>query len=360
MLSYIIFAITTLFFLGLSLLTASRPNLSGDNAMGYGLGLAVLGLSFAVSGLALTLTILAKNGFQWVASDASLRSATVLLAWLCIAATTFFCAMFKWEWHSDDDNTYPQFLQWLALHHGQLWIPLLWLVTCFLSLGGSWQTTLVLITYKIPFFISLLISVVYSGGLVVGYFRDSARQALVKQAGEQEQQDRWRQQTLDFIATQTPNDPMIHLLIHTGQFQPTDVRQAAIAKVKAHPEWEAELLALLKHKQTYRQVYYFLDGNSVTNKKAFAEALNQSILWLAETIKTNIKESNNLQTWSFDSDGIDELCQAIDGQFQNKGVDFRSNVQQLSQALKTSPPDRFKDVRFNVTREVDTWLNQHK
>ncbi|WP_420149073.1 hypothetical protein [Spirosoma sp.] len=362
MIGFIAFIFTTLFLLGLALLTGTRPNLSGDNAMGYGLGLFFLGIGFALSSLALTLTILAKNGFQWVASDASLRTAMVLLTWLCIAATTFFCAIFKWEWSSNDDNTYPQFLHWLALWNGQLWIPLLWLLACFLSLSANLQTHLSPVTLKSSFFTAMAIGIVYCGGLVVGFLRDSARQADMKMASEREQADRWHQQTLNYIASQKPGDPIVHLLVHTNQSQKNDVRQAALAKVREHADAESELLELLNLPTTYyyREVYYYLDGNTVTRSEEFAQALNESIVRLAASISADITDSNNLQHWSFNSSGISQLLRAIDEQFLNTGVDFRPNILTLRKAFNTPPPDRFKDVQYDIVYDINTWLNQHK
>jgi hypothetical protein len=121
-----------------------------------------------------------------------------------------------------------------------------------------------------------------------------------------------------------------------------------------------ELLALLKDQYSYRDVYYFLEGNKVTHTKEFATALNESIPWLAETIKADITDSNNLQNWSFDMYQIENLLRAIDGQFLDKGVDFVPNITKLKDALNTTPPERFKGVRFNITGVVEAWLRKHK
>ncbi|MFD2572239.1 hypothetical protein ACFSUS_16475 [Spirosoma soli] len=356
MLGYIFFAITVLFYVGLALFTASKPSLVGENAMGYGLGLAFFGLGFAVSSLVLTITLITTGKVSWVANEAEWRTTIVLVAWLFVVLTTFFCAIFKWEWHSDADNTYPQFLHGLAVGHGLVWIPLLWLVACFLSLNTSWQANLSLIVLKSSFFAALAISGLYSGGLLLGYVRDSARQSEAEMARRKEQENQWHQQTLDFIASQKPEDSILGLLVHTNQFRENDIRQAALAKIKAHPDWEADILALLKNEHWYREVYTFLDGNRVTRSREFAEALNQSVARLAGDVVDNIQNSNNLQPWSFDSYGISELLRAIDEQFGEQGVDFRPNVRKLQQALKTTPPERFRDVTFNATHEVDAWL----
>ncbi|WP_040005779.1 hypothetical protein [Fibrisoma limi] len=360
MASVIFFLITLLFWLGLAMLTASKPTLVGENAMGYGLGLAFLGLGFALSSLALTLTLLIKGNFYWVANGTSGRTAVVLIAWLCVVVTTFFCAVFKWEWHSDDDLTYPQFLHTIAVWHGQIWMPLLWLATCLISLNAEWLTSLSLTTVRVPFFLGLLLSGLYCGGLLVGYERDSAARAQAELESMQQQQDQWHQQNLDYIASQTSKDPIINILSYTNRFQYEDVRQAALEKVKAHPDWEAQILALLDHERTAREVYYFLDGNEVTQKEAFAKALNESLLPLATSIAADIRDSNNLQNWSFDMYGIERVLRAIDEQFQDMGVDFYPNVYRLRQALATTPPERFKGVTFNVTQVIDRWLQSHK
>lgn len=354
-LGYIFFFITTLFYLGLAMLTASKPNLGGENAMGYGLGFFFLGVGFAISGLVLTIAIQSKNGFAWVTSDVGFRSLLVFATWLLVTLTTFFCATFKWEWPTD--TLYPSFLHWLGVHHGQLWIPLLWLIPCFVSLSATGQPAS---AYKLPFFASLLIGVIFTIGLLTGYFRESAQQAAAELATQKADQERWRQDDLKTIAAQQLHDPIYNLLGYTNRFQDADIREAALSKLKARPNWERELLEVLTNKDYYKQAYYFLDGNAVPHPGQFAEPLNQSLVWLAETIRKDIENSNNLQHWSFDSYGIERALRAIDEQFTNRGVDFYPTVQRLRAALNTTPPAQFKDVRFNITSVVDNWLANHK
>ncbi|QHV93980.1 hypothetical protein [Spirosoma endbachense] len=358
MFGYIFIFITFFFYIGLSMLTASKPSLSGDNAMGYGLALFFLGIGFSICSLILTIIINSTGGFDWVLGGGGKRTILVLLAWLFMALTTFFCALFKWEWHND--TVYPQFLHWISVRHGQIFIPLFWLVVCFFSLNSGWQSAVSPTVFKISFWVGWGIGALFSGGLLLGYLRDSAKLARIEMASRIEQEDRWHKEGLTFIASQKPEDPIFSLLNYSTRYQPEDTRNAALAKIKAHPAWEAELLALLSDKRSYREVYYFLDSNRVDHPELFVKPLNQSILWLSASIKADIKDSNNLQHWSFDSYGIERLLTAIDDQFQNQGVDFYPNVLGLKQALDTTPPERFKDVRFTVTGVVNDWLRKHK
>lgn len=357
--NYLFFFVTVLGYLGLALLTASKPSLSGDSAMGYGLGLAFWGLVFTVGSLALTISLLVKGQLNWVATEDSLRTLIVLVSWLFVVLATFFCAVFKWEWHNEL-NAYPEFLHWLAVRHGQLWIPLLWLAGCFLAFGQGTQPSVSPQIMKLTFYGGLLLSGIFSTALAVGYLREMGLEAEASLARQQERDDYWHQQVLNDIAAHKPTDPIVNILSQTTQVRPADTRAAALAKVKLHPNWEAEILELLKNKRTYREVYYFLDGNTVSHPEQFAGPLNESIPWLAQTIKENIQDSNNLQSWSFDMYQIDNLLRAIGGQFLNQGIDFGPNVRKLQQALHTTPPERFKDVRFDITYVVDQWVKNYR
>ncbi|GAB3945124.1 hypothetical protein GCM10028805_13700 [Spirosoma harenae] len=357
-LTYSFFVITALLYISLALLTPTKPMVGGDSSMGYGLGLVGLSVGFALSSLAVTIFIRAKGGFDWVAQETGTRTVLVFTFWFCMALTTFFGAIFKLEWHPA--SSYPQFLRWLALGYGQLWVPLLWLVVSWLSLRPEWQSAISVRAFSIPFWIGLSVSTLFAAGLVVGYVRDSAQRAEAEVATRIDDETRYHQQHLAEINAHKPGDSILSLLPFTTQYQADDVRQAALAKIKAHPDWEALLLDLLANPYYYREVYSFLGSNSVAHPDAFIQPLNQSLAQLSADIKTDIETSNNLQDWSFDSYGIDHMLQAIDRQFNEQIVTFYPSVIKLKQALSISPPERFNGVRFAVTDRVDTWLKAHK
>ncbi|GAB3800790.1 hypothetical protein GCM10028819_26790 [Spirosoma humi] len=358
LLAYILFAVTALFYTGLVLFTSAKPMVGGDASMGYGLGLVLLSLGFALSSLALTIIVRSKGGFDWVAQESGPRTALVFMFWLSMVLMAFFGTQFKLEWHSE--GGYPQILRWLALGYGQLWTPLLWLVVCFLSIHPAWQLIVSVRAFTIPFWIGLGVSVLFTAGLVVGYVRDSVQRAEAAAATQLDDEQRYHQQHLDEIAAHRPEDSILGLLPFTTQYQAEDVRQAALTKIKSHPDWEALLLGLLGNKYAYREVYSFLSSNPVAHPDAFIQPLNQSLAQLSSDIKVDIDGSNNLQNWSFDSYGIANLLQAIDSQFSGQIVTFYPNLIRLQQALNIPPPERFKGIQFTVTGEVDSWLKVHK
>lgn len=356
MLGYFFFGLTCLIVIGFTILNAPKPTLVGENAMGYGLGLAFFGLAFTISSLILTLCVGWKNGFDWVSNQSFNRNILVGLGWLCMAVTTFACAAFKWEWHGE----FPQFLRWLAKSNGQTWIPLLMLVPYFFLLNEQTRASVSPNVYKIPLIIGFALSAIISAGLLFGWLRISAQNQTAVLESRNEREIAIRNNHLQTIANHKITDNIIYLMALTGRFHDEDIRAAAVAKVKEKPDWEDKLIELLENKNYYAEAYTFLDGNKVEHPEKFLEPLNHSILHTADVVHNLIHDANNLQSWHFEPYNIDRLLRAIDEQFLNKGMDFRPAVLKLQEALKTTPPERFKDVRFEITPVVNDWLKKYK
>lgn len=355
MLGNILYGLTSLFYIGLVLFNFPKPVLTGDRAMGYGLGLFFLGAGFILTSLLLTIHLSWKNAFDWVGVSGGKFHLLIGAGWLSMAAATFFCAVFKWEWHGE----YPEYIHTMAKAQAEIWLPLLMLIPALLLLNMERQAGVAPAMVKIPMLVGFAVSVVISLGLLFGWFRDSARQQQAEIESVQRQNDEQHQQHLDYIAEQKPTDPIVNIMALTGRFHDQDVKDAAVAKVKSHPNWEAELLELLENPHYHTEAYTFLDGNKVDHPELFVDPLNRSIRRVASEIKDLIQDSNNLQDWHFEHFGIERLFRAIDEQFSAPGMDFRASVRALRAALDTPKPERFKNVRFTLTPVVDAWLKAH-
>ena len=348
-----------LFLSGLLWAAFVRFNASSSPAnLGY-VWLAVFSLlGFVAASLVLTILVLVQGGFGWVGPGTGLRVPAVLLAWLGVVVATGCCAWFKWDHRTN--TSYPGFVDGLAEYGGQWWIPLLWLVACFLALDPGRASGLPVGVARLPFWLALGLGTVYGVGLLTGYVRGSVRASRVEAIRYADEAYRNHQRTLKFIEKQGKGCPLLDLLVYTGRYHEEDVRQAALARIKARPDWEAQLLGLLQNRKTAYQVYTFLDGNRLDHPERLAAPLNESIARLAETIRAYIEESNNLQRWTFDHYNIDRMLRAINEQFADLGVDFYPNVLKLQQALNTPPPARFKGVRFDARHAVASWLKRHR
>ena len=208
--------------------------------------------------------------------------------------------------------------------------------------------------------IGFIVSFVINMGVLFGWFKISAQQQQAQIEYDQNREKRLHDENLAIIARHPPTDPILNIIVLTERFQADTVRTAAFAKIKEKSNWEKELLEYLDDENAYTLIYAFLDGNKVDKPEMFLEPLNRNILRHADTIEKHIKNASDLQDWHFENYAIDRLLSAIDEQFLNKGMDFRPAVLKLQEALKTTPPERFKDVRFEVTPVVNDWLKRHK
>jgi hypothetical protein len=353
MLSHLTWFAAAFFYLCLAAFSFSRPNLSGDNAMGYGLGLFFFGLCFAGGTLALAIVMLYKGRLDALLPDAPWRSMVVVGGALALVAATFFSALLRWEQHHAD---MPAYIYALAEARAAVWLPLLALAPSFFLLSEARRLAVPALAYQIPLALAIGLSFVICAGLLKGWFVAEARQQQARLEQIERRDIEQHERHLRDIEAFQPTDNLLNILSLTGRFHDEAVRTAAVAKVRSHPNWEGELLALLEDEYYYHYAYTFLDGNLVDHPELFAEPLRRSILLAAAEVRRTIKDANNLQSWSFDHLGIERLLRAIDEQFSSQGVDYRPALRELRQALDTPPPERFAKVRYTITPVIDRWL----
>lgn len=357
MLGYFFYGLTFIVTIAFAIFNASKPSLSGENAMGYGLGLAFWGLVFTISSLVLTIIVGRKNGFDWLPDQSGSRFLLVSIGWLCMAIAVFASAAFKWEWHVGE---FPEYLHSAAKVNGQAWIHLLMLVPYFFLLDAERRMAISPLVYKLPLILNFAISVFISVGVIWGYVLVSKKNETARIEQRNADEQRLHDDHMNRIVNHKPEDGMLNIIVFTGRYHDEDIRSAAVAKIKENPSWEAELIDLLSNEDFHTEAYTFIDGNKVDHPNLFLTPINNSIQRLANEIKGRIKDSNNLQDWHFDHFSIDRLLRAIDDQFSNQGMDFRPAVLKLQAALHTTPPERFKGIKFNASKVVDDWLKVHK
>lgn len=357
MITAICYGITVLFYLGLVLFNFPKPRLSGDGAMGYGLGIAFFGLGFAISSVLLVISLTWQGGLNWVSANTGTRNLLAGAGWLCIVLATFFSAVFKWEWHAGE---FPIVLRWVAQARGETWMPLFLLVPAWFMMRSASNDDMIANTMQVVMKSGVAAAGIFCLLLLYGWMTATVRNQQTNAKLVQESVNHLQQQHLRYIAEQRPEDPVVNILSLTGRFHEDVVRNAAVASVKSHPDWEAQLIDLLNNGYAHTEVYQFIDGNAVDHPELFVEPLNRSIRRLAVEVKTTINEASYLQNGQFGHIGLDRLLRAIDEQFSAPGMDFRPALQELLAAFKTPPPERFRDVRFNTIPILESWLRKHK
>ncbi len=355
MLGNILLVFIALSLLGLLSVTSS-PMPGGDRGMGYGLALFFCGAGFVVLTGLLAWNLNANNCFDWIPVSGGQRNGLVFVGWLAFAMATAASAMFKTEWH---DGEFPQYLRWLSQAQAAIWLPLLILIPAVFLLNGERAPGHVPDWVKIPMMTGFTLSMLMGAGLLFGWMRASAIQNAANIEYAQNQNNEQHNKNLAWIAEQKATDPIVNILALTGRFHDTDVRDSAVAKVKSHPDWEAELIRLLSETEFDTETYHFIDGNKVNHPELFVEPINRSIRRIAKEIKKRITGASDLQDWHFEHFSIERILRAIDDQFLVPGADYRPAVQELLNALNTPKPEQFKNVKFTLVPVVDDWLKKH-
>jgi hypothetical protein len=375
MLGYFFFGVTSLIVIGFTFLGWSKPNSSSDGLMGYGLGLAFLGLAFTVSSGILTFCVGWKGGFNWVSDQSSTRHLIVGFGWLCMAIATFACAAFKWEWHQGE---FPIFLRWLAKSNGQTWIPLLMLVPYFYLLSAELRASVAPQVYKMPLMIAFGLTVFMVLGLLFGWVRNkiehkiAVHQAKIEEIRKYGGDRSWYFKTsIDYINSH--NDTTItRLIFYTikdkdrNQAENEEIRKAAIAKIESYPHWESDVIQILEGKAegSIYNVYGFLKDYTIEHREKFVQPIKNSIIQITAISQKSIKEPDNFY---LGSTNIAALCHILETQFEENAAEFRPNMLKLQQVLDITPAKRsdtryaqgFNEVLQESRLAVKNWLEKH-
>ena len=347
------FFISLGFYVCLLLLNYPRPNLGGDSAMGYGLGLAFLGLGFAIGSIGLFVGLTKAGVFSHLVKDRFLEIFLAVSVWLSFVLTVFFSAALRWE----NNPEMVTFLEWFVKVESLIWFPPLVFIPAFLVffLGNDVSSLFV----KSFFSVGFLFSMLFALGLLIEWvsFQNKQQKEFTENAQIQDQDQHDR--NLQTIEASDSSQSVILILPFSGRFHEEDIKAAAVAKIKSRPDWESELIGILVSDYYYNEVYTFLDGNPVDHPNLFTEPIRLSILKMAEDIRNAITDSNNLQEWQFEYLGIERLLRAIDEQFSGLGTDFRPALLEVRKALDTAPPERFKGVKYSITPVLDQWLKNN-
>ncbi len=370
--AYISYALTLLFFLGISLINGyfSKPH-RGEDGIALGMMLQVVVIGFTICSLILTLSIWWKGGFDWVSPQGRTRNILVGIGWLCMVVAIFDSSFFESGWYHD----LPDFFRLLIKRIGQIWMPLLVFVSCFFLLNTELKTRVSPYFYKTPMVIAFGLAALMVLGILFGWVRRQIEHKIAVGEARQEEirkygGDRsWYFKTsMDFINAH--NDTTItRLLSYTVMDKERDkdendeIRKAAVAKIKSNEHWETNLIRILESKDIgdIFNAYGFLEANTLEHPKEFIIPIKNSITYVTAVAHESIKNPDN---FFLSSTNIGALCHILEAQFKGNAADFRPNMVNLQQVLDIPPAKRsdkkyaqgFDEILQKSRLVVKNWL----
>lgn len=357
MFANLLFALTTLAYLGLAVFNLQKTTPKGEYLVGSGLMMFGVLAMYVLSSLLLTVNITSKGGFNWLSATPSTRNVMVGILWVGMTAGVVFCAMLSTEYGLDRTTGIVRTLS-IPVYFGSVWLPLLMLIPYAILLHPQWRDSLSPTLYKIPLVAACILGVII-------FMIPKVVVAMNLQAPKQSQAD-WKKETLtNSIQNETSMETLLSYLNDEDEW----VRQMAAEKIKKDPNYEDYLIKTLSRNDGYGhydfyRVYMYMDQNQVDHPERFVEPINSSLLSISTEIP-NILAKSFLYSGDLRTLNIDLIGKVLEAQFQNHSDAFRPNMLKIKEALdtpltQTSDKDpEFDGLLQQYKDSVQAWLDRH-
>jgi hypothetical protein len=355
----LLFGLTALTYIALTIFNLQKVNVAGERLVGWGMIAFALLAAYVMSSLILTINIATKGGFNWISNSVFLRNALVGILWLGMVAGVVLCLMLSTELHTDQSTGFVRLLS-LPVYFGATWLPLLMLVPYAILLNSEWHEALSPNLYKIPLVM----------GWIAGLLIVMAPKIVMTLGISIPQKETDKSEVYFKNATNTINgETSIKELLKFSLDEDERVRLAAFTKIKAHNDWEGELIRILEKNGPYGYydfywVYVFFFFFKIEHPERFIEPINNTIPAITTELQEVLKKSFRYEgDLTFLNTGV--VCRVLDKQFKDSSKVFRPNILKLQEALETSslqrPDDRQEFIEQLNTYQlaVKDWLDTH-
>jgi hypothetical protein len=147
------------------------------------------------------------------------------------------------------------------------------------------------------------------------------------------------------------------LLIYSGDNQPKQLQEKAVAKIKSKSDWEEDIFKALESDYV-DDAFRFLLANEVNDKPRYAKGVYQGVLSQAKMVREryhNCSHPSHVYDGMFGYE-IRNTLKTVE-KFKDLGVDFNPAMQDLRAALDERNAYGNPDV--SSKKAMDKWLKKH-
>ncbi len=327
---------------------AGKPTPGGDYGVGHAFALLFSYAAVAV-GISITTAIVVwKGGFDWITEKTSVRNGLVISGLIVVLIFNFFAAM-------GNDGGSPWIMRILGKYTIVWVLPPLLLVgfvlvnTSLQSLVPSafWQWVL-----KGIVLLSALSCILMIGEWLVNIPISAVQHAEMRDTEEA----RRKQQFLDDIANTNAQTSLVTILVFTTKYQDSEVRNAALAKIKSNPEWQQYLVSRLQTPWA-GEVFSFLADNEVDDKALFVKPIEVGILEMAKKFEDDMQRTHTFYNDQFYSE-TEDILETI-AKFEGLGGNYVPAVRKLRAALNTPLKSYQNAADLRCIPVLDKWIKKH-
>jgi hypothetical protein len=329
----------------------SKPIPGGDAGMGFALGVFVLNLAFVICMGIVALIISGKGGFEWVSSTKSTRTLYTTISIIAILIFTGLAGLLEGE--SKNFGGPARFI--LPIFY--LLIPIMMIVISVILLNDNLRSTLPLAVYKWPSVFIVVVSLVGLASLLLAQIASSAKKQTAMLEYKLKNEDENHMRILADIDSCNVQTSMRSILVFSGDNQPENIQNAAVAKIKTNPEWEQELIRNLDTEWA-PDVFQFLASNDVDHPSIFEAPLQNGVYTMANLFRERIRSCSHqshfyvgMFTWD-----AERVIRAVD-KFQSMEIDYLPAMKELRASM--DEPSGFDKPKFTAITMLDKWIQQH-
>ena len=345
----LVIALFVIYFLNTGALAKPAPG--GDYGVGYAWSQIILNLAFVIIMILVTIIIGAKNGFEWVSASKSTRFWLVTIGMLTAVFTSVVTTIFRHE-----AGPAPFLMQTFS-SFAPVAIPLVLILGGFILLNQGLRTSIPVAVYKWPLILVSLIGLVGTISATFSFMAASARNNAAAIKATQESYDENDRRIMAEIDSNDVMNNLVFLLVFTGDNQPDEIKNRAVAKVKTHPQWESELIRLIQTEWA-PEPFQFLAFNDVENPSLFLEPVRTGITIQADLIRKSIRNTShpsNFYQGQFSWE-VERIIKTVD-RFKGKGVDYVPAMKELRSAF--DEPSEFEKPKWSCVKVLDKWIEKN-
>jgi hypothetical protein len=343
--------LTLLSWLAMAFVNLQSHPAKGEYMMGAaGLGSVVLLAIFALLHALLTIQLNASGAFHWLSEDPSVRRLWLIGGWICIMAGISFTVL-----NNPGVSSATGALAVLekVVSYGPFWMPLLVLGPYLVLSQPSWRATAPPQWYTAPLAIAALIglALLLAPRIIASMPRPSATAASENAA-------------IDATRAAIERETQVKKLVEYTQMDLSySLKQAAIDKITALPDWEDQLIRLL-HPDSLTEghwAYIYMKSLPLEHPDRFVQPIQQHLEALAvqtrETLARPDKNNYVLYYTNFET-----ICRALDVPLRAHREAFRPAIKKLLAALDTRPeagqewPQALAECRQRYKQVLEDWL----
>lgn len=287
----------------------------------------------------------ARGGFDWVGRGRGLRFALVVAACLAMALVAWFSGALRGEPASQVPWAARPFLTWAFLV-----FPVVAGVYGVAAINSSGAPHAAV---RIPMAAMGGLALLAAAGLCVEglvYLQQSEAGRMREIASRDSERDR---HFLEEVRGMDPEKDFGNLLTHTSEYENPAIRALALEKVRAHPNFPAELGVAIGNGWG-GEVLRFLESNDVPDRRLLAGAVSEALMKEAGRVRDLMKREHTLRDDDFDAAARRAL--AVATKFDGAGVDMAPGIRAFRDALEEP---RQQKINPTCRGALDQWLQRN-